>query len=90
MTISVRYPNEFPTIARPMPVFPAVPSTTSPPGLNNPLSSASRIMAFAARSLTEPPGFKNSALPKILQPVNSDAFRSFISGVLPTDSRKSL
>src|SRR5690606_26466054 len=44
---------------------------------------------FAARSFTEPPGFMNSALPKISQPVISEALRSRISGVLLTVSRKS-
>src|SRR5882672_620056 len=47
-------------------------------------------MYFAARSFTEPPGFTNSALPKIVQPVSSDALRSLISGVLPTASTKSV
>ena len=46
--------------------------------------------AKAARSLTDPPGFKYSALPKILQPVISEAALSFISGVLPIDCKKSL
>src|SRR5256885_16963422 len=46
-------------------------------------------MYFAARSLTEPPGFRNSALPRIVHPVSSDALRSLISGVLPTASTKS-
>src|SRR5262245_6329034 len=43
-------------------------------------------MYFAARSFTEPPGFRNSALPSTVQPVSSDALRSRISGVLPTES----
>ena len=34
-------------------------------------------------------GFKNSALPRIVQPVSSDALRSLNSGVLPTASMKS-
>src|SRR5690606_38222471 len=46
-------------------------------------------MYFAARSFTDPPGFRNSALPRIVQPVSSDALRSLISGVLPTASTKS-
>src|SRR5262249_46548620 len=69
-----------------MPVLPAVPSTTTPPGLRSPRSSASRIMYFAARSFTDPPGFRNSALPSTSQPVSSDARRNRISGVLPTAS----
>src|SRR5215813_13148230 len=66
-----------------MPVFPAVPSTMTPPGLISPFASASAMIASAARSLTEPPGFRNSALPRIVQPVSSEALRSRISGVLP-------
>src|SRR5687768_5115283 len=84
--ITVRYPRALPTRASPIPVLPAVPSTTTPPGWRSPRCSASRIMYFAARSLTEPPGFRNSALPSTVQPVSSDALRSRISGVLPTAS----
>src|SRR6185503_17829722 len=73
-----------------MPVLPAVPSTMRPPGSSTPRRSASSTMNLAARSLTEPPGFTNSALPRIVQPVSSEARRSLISGVLPTESTKSL
>src|SRR5262245_19936586 len=86
-TITVRYPLAFPTSASPIPVFPAVPSTTMPPGRISPLASASVMMASAARSLIEPPGLRNSALPRIVQPVSSDALRSRISGVFPMVSR---
>ncbi len=55
----------------------------------SPRRSPSRTMYFAARSLTEPPGLRNSALPRIVQPVSSEALRSLISGVLPTVSTKS-
>jgi hypothetical protein len=34
--------------------------------------------------LTEPPGLRNSALPRIVHPVSSEARRSLISGVFPT------
>ena len=71
-------------------MLPAVPSTISPPGSITLRRSPSSTMYFAARSLTDPPGFKNSALPKIVQPVSSDALRSFKSGVLPTASTKSV
>ena len=47
-------------------------------------------MASAARSFTEPPGLRNSALPRISQPVIADTFRSRISGVLPIASLKPL
>ena len=59
----VLYPKEFPIKPKPIPVLPAVPSTIVPPFVINFLSCASLINASAALSLTEPPGFKNSALP---------------------------
>src|SRR6185503_5848607 len=73
-----------------MPVLPAVPSTMRPPGSMTPRRSPSSTMYLAARSLTEPPGFANSAFPRIVQPVSSEACRSLISGVLPTASTKSV
>src|SRR3954469_14827389 len=57
-----------------------------PPGPISPRFSASRIIWRAARSFTDWPGFMNSALPRIVQPVISDARRSLISGVLPIAS----
>ena len=56
-----------------MPVLPAVLSTTRPPGLTSPRRSASRMIWRAARSLTDWPGFMNSALPRIVQPVAAEA-----------------
>ena len=66
----------------PIPVFPAVPSTIDPPG---PISLEQLlVLLFPRRSIFDRLAwFKNSALPKILQPVSSDAFSSFIRGVLP-------
>src|SRR6185295_3061436 len=66
-----------------MPVLPAVPSTIVPPGSSSPRFSASRMMYRAARSLTDPPGLRNSALPRISQPVSSEGPRRRMSGVLP-------
>src|SRR5258706_2206920 len=66
-----------------MPVLPAVPSTISPPGLSTPRRSASRIMYRPARSFTDPPGLRNSAWQRMLQPVSSEAPRKRINGVLP-------
>ena len=66
-----------------MPVFPAVPSTIVPPGRRRPFASASRIIYRAALSFTDCPGFTNSALPKIEQPVASEAALSLIKGVFP-------
>src|ERR1700751_3161615 len=73
-----------------MPVLPAVDSTTSPPGLSSPRFSASRIIPLPARSFTDGPGFMNSALPRIVQPVASEARLSLMSGVLPIASTTSL
>jgi hypothetical protein len=50
-------------IARPIPVLPLVASTTTPPGLSSPRRSAPSMIASPIRSLTEPPGFRFSALP---------------------------
>ena len=83
MTITVFRPKEFPTKAKPIPVFPAVPSTMVPPFFMSPFCRASSKIYFAALSLTEPPGFMNSALPYILQPVSSEKYSSLISGVFP-------
>src|SRR5215471_11499683 len=86
ITIKVRYPRAPATSASPMPVLPAVASTTSPPGLMSPRFSASRIICLAGRSFTDWPGFMNSALPRMVQPVASDARLSLISGVPPIAS----
>ena len=48
---------------KPIPVLPAVPSTTVPPVEINFFSWASLIKASAALSFTDPPGFKYSAFP---------------------------
>src|SRR6266550_1534827 len=69
-----------------MPVLPAVPSTMTPPGLSWPRSTASEMMNSAARSFTDWPGFMNSALPRIVEPVSADARLSLTSGVLPMAS----
>ena len=80
ITITVRKPSALATSASPMPVLPAVPSTTVPPGRSVPRAMASRMMNKAARSLTDPPGFMNSALPRMLQPVSSEARFNLMSG----------
>ena len=58
-------------------------------GPQQPLASASAMMNSAARSLTDWPGFMNSALPRISQPVASEARSQRISGVLPMAARTS-
>src|SRR3546814_7294144 len=55
----------------------------TPPGRRRPFSSASRTIASAARSFTEPPGWGNSALPTISHPVSSDARFRRMRGGLP-------
>ena len=75
-----------PTSASPIPVLPAVPSTITPPGRNSPFFTASSMMNKAARSLTDWPGFMNSALPRMVQPVAADTRSSRINGVLPIAS----
>ncbi len=70
-----------------MPVLPAVPSTTVPPVSSRPSAIALRMMPSAARSFTDCPGLRNSHLPRISQPVASDARFSRTSGVLPMRSR---
>src|SRR5262249_43779846 len=63
--------------------WPGLPAPHGPPGLISPPFSASRMICRAGRSLTDWPGFMNSALPRIVQPVAADARLSLISGVLP-------
>ena len=60
------------------------PSTTVPPGRSVPRFAASWMMKSAARSFTDWPGFMNSALPRIVQPVSSEARFSLMRGVRPT------
>lgn len=74
------YPLLRHTWASPIPVLPAVPSTTVPPGLMRPFSSASLTRYSAARSLIDPPGDMNSALARMLQPVSSERRFSRIYG----------
>src|SRR5262249_18049731 len=66
ITITVWYPRALATRASPMPVLPAVLSTTTPPGRSSPRSSASKIICRAGRSFTDWPGFINSALPRMV------------------------
>lgn len=71
-----------------MPVLPAVPSTTVPPGRSAPRRSAHATKYSAARSLTLPPPFIHSALPNTVQPVASLRPRSLKRGVFPTSPEK--
>ena len=62
--MTLLYPRSLATSASAMPVLPAVPSTIVPPACSAPRASASSTMPRAARSFTDPPGLRNSALPK--------------------------
>src|SRR6266571_5907887 len=73
-----------------MPVLPEVASRMVPPGRSAPVRSAARTIASAARSLTEPPGFSHSALPRTSTPAGTSARpRIGTSGVPPTRSVRS-
>ena len=54
-----------------------------PPGFKLPSASAACIILSAARSLTDWPGFRNSAFPNISHPVSLDASFRRSNGVLP-------
>ena len=82
--MTVRKPSALPITVSPIPVLPAVPSTTVPPGRSVPRFTASWMMKSAARSLTDWPGFMNSALPRMVHPVISEARFSLMRGVRPT------
>ena len=68
-----------------MPVFPLVASRIVLPRRNLPLRSPANIIASAARSFTDPPGFKCSALTSTSTPEGKlrVTLRRRISGVFP-------
>ena len=70
-----------------MPVLPAVPSTTVPPGHEQPAPLGVQHDGARRTVLDRTPGFMNSALPRISQPVLSLARRNRISGVWPMASQ---
>ena len=73
-----------------MPVFPLVGSTiTERPGSSSPSRSAASIMATPIRSLTEPPGLKNSSLATTSPGRSAPRRGSATSGVLPTTAELS-
>ncbi len=74
-------------MARAMPVLPEDDSSTTDPGPSRPSFSASSIMALAARSLTEPPGFWPSSLARMRTVRLGLSAETSTSGVLPTRSR---
>src|SRR5215471_13644784 len=70
-----------------MPVLPDVGSTIVAPGLSRPFSSASSIMARAMRSLTLPPGLRDSTFASTSAEPSGTTRLSRTSGVLPMRSR---
>ena len=71
----------------PMPVLPLVGSISVSPGLMRPLFSASATIAQPMRSLTEPPGFRNSHFAHRVQGRCAPTRLSRTSGVRPMASR---
>ena len=88
ITIMDFIPREFPTKLNPIPVFPAVPSTITPPFSIFFSLRASFIICSAGLSFTDPPGFKNSHFPYISHPDISEASFNLIKGVFPIQSEK--
>ena len=77
-------------MARPMPVFPLVGSMMTAPGLSSPCFSASFIMLRQMRSLTLPPGFRDSIFAMTVAFASFDKLFRRTSGVLPMVSKMSL
>src|SRR5207237_9231019 len=69
------------------PMFPEVGSTRVPPGLSNPLRSASSTTASAIRSLTLRPGLHASTFAQTVAGSPAVIRLSRMRGVLPTASR---
>jgi hypothetical protein len=69
--------------ARPIPVFPDVPSMIVPPGFNNPAFSASSIILSAILSLVLFPGLKYSTLARNVPGMPLKSLFNFTMGVFP-------
>src|SRR3954470_3095814 len=74
-------------MANPTPVLPDVGSTIVPPGFSFPSRSAASIIASPIRSLTEPPGLRNSSFASTRAPPGGERRGSRTIGVSPTSSR---
>src|SRR5690606_35431152 len=74
-------------IASAMPVLPEVGSTSFIPGFRTPRSTALRIIDFAGRSLTEPPGLVPSSFAYSFTRRFGCNRVSSTTGVFPTRSR---
>ena len=66
MVMMRRMPRAAARAARPMPVLPEVGSMSTVSSSILPAASASSIIAFAMRSLTEPAGLNDSTLPTMV------------------------
>src|ERR1700689_40459 len=86
MVITSGYPFAAQTMARPIPVFPLVASTTVCPGLSSPDFSAASITPKADRSFTEPRGLKASIFTNRFTPCGAKRLIR-TTGVLPIVSR---
>ena len=80
------YPRTFEIIAREIPVLPDVGSKIVAPGFSEPSRSAASIIESAARSFTEPVGFRSSILAHKRTFGDGDNFGNPINGVWPTES----
>ncbi|OPZ73686.1 MAG: hypothetical protein BWY80_00870 [Firmicutes bacterium ADurb.Bin456] len=72
--------------ARAIPVFPLVGSIIVEPGFKRPSSSAWRSILKAMRSLTLPPGLKDSSFTTRSAPVPRESRCNLSSGVFPIKS----
>ena len=77
-------------MAKPIPVFPEVPSIIVPPGFNKPAFSASSTIFKAIRSLMEFPGLKYSTLTSTVALMPEVILLSFTIGVFPMASMMEL
>ena len=69
--------------AKPIPVFPEVPSTIVPPGISLPSDSASSTIFSAILSLIELPGLKLSTFARTRALTSLVMLLSLTNGVLP-------
>ena len=88
ITATKGYPFRPQTIAKPVPIFPEVSSTTVCPGERIPKFSASSMMPNAARSFFEKPGFRYSSFARIVPftPCNFVKRSNLTRGVFPIAS----
>ncbi len=81
------YPLIIATNAKPIPVFPEVPSIIVPPGFKRPSASASSIICTAIRSFTEFPGLVVSTFANTKASMPLTILLSLTNGVFPIVSK---